>query len=96
MIIISFESLKYQIVKPIIFYHCGYMNRKNQDNEATNEENPPQTIFPKFAANWTNIVRLDRIVMNISGTFPMRSRLLVRSCPKSRKRTQMENQNRSE
>ena len=46
------------------------MNRKNQEKEALErdrEEVAPQTIFPKFVPNWTQPIRFDRIVINVSG-----------------------------
>lgn len=44
------------------------MNRKNQENDANNEETAPQTIVPKFSPNWVSVIRFDRIVINVSGT----------------------------
>lgn len=45
------------------------MNRKNQEKDQESEETAQQTIIPKFSPNWTSVVYLDRIVMNISGKF---------------------------
>jgi len=48
------------------------MNRKNQEKESferDREEIAAQTIFPKFVPNWTQPIRFDRIVINVSGNF---------------------------
>lgn len=46
------------------------MNRKNQEKdlqERDRDETAPQTIIPKFVPNWTQPIRYDRIVINVSG-----------------------------
>lgn len=49
------------------------MNRKIQEkdlNERDRDETAPQTIIPKFVPNWTQPIRYDRIVINVSGIPP--------------------------
>lgn len=61
------------------------MNRKNQEKEQLDrdrEEVAPQTIFPKFVPNWTQPIRFDRIVINISGTLTATQTANIKLYPK--------------
>ena len=47
------------------------MNRKNHDKEANDRDKDDlgsQPIMPKFVPNWTQHIRFDRILINVSGT----------------------------
>lgn len=59
------------------------MYRKNQEKEGEAEEGAPQTIFPKFTPNWVQVVRFDRIVMNVSGTSSSTQTVNTKSSPRS-------------
>jgi hypothetical protein len=45
------------------------MNKKQKDRDGDNDKDDGmiEPIPPKFCANWTQVVRFDRIVMNVSG-----------------------------
>jgi len=63
------------------------MNRKNQEKEPVErdrEEMPPQTIIPKFIPNWTQPIRFDRIVINVSGTSANTQTVSTKLYPKLR------------
>ena len=46
------------------------MNRKNKEkenNDRDKDELTSQPIQPKFVPNWTQHIRFDRIILNVSG-----------------------------
>lgn len=45
------------------------MNRKTKekDNDGDRDDAYVEPIPPKFSANWTQVVRFDRIVINVAG-----------------------------
>lgn len=47
------------------------MNRKVREKgeDEEQEDEMVEPVPPKFAANWAQIIRFDRIVMNVAGTY---------------------------
>ena len=43
------------------------MNRKTHDNDKDKDDRGSEPIMPKFVANWTQHIRFDRILINVSG-----------------------------
>ena len=72
-------------------------NLKEKENHPRNDYDNVkyiEPIPPKFSANWSQNIRFDKIIINVSGILFFIPRLLVRSSPQSRQITQVESQKR--
>ena len=43
------------------------MNRKTRDNDKDKDDKGSEPIMPKFVPNWTQHIRFDRVLINVSG-----------------------------
>ena len=58
------------------------MNRKNNDNDRDKDDRGSEPLIPKFVPNWTQHIRFDRILINVSGSTPLTQIVSMKLSPK--------------